>query len=118
VVIGGDGPPLLLVHGWPQFWYAWRLVMPGLARHFQVIAPDQRGRGQTSKPPPGTSGQGYDIGTLADDLAALMDALGHERFAVVGHDTGMDIAYALAADHPGRVERLAVAEAVLPGISP
>jgi hypothetical protein len=58
VVIGGDGPPLLLVHGWPQFWYAWRLVMPGLARHFQVIAVDQRGRGLTSKPPPGTSGQG------------------------------------------------------------
>jgi|HubBroStandDraft_2_1064218.scaffolds.fasta_scaffold751313_1 pimeloyl-ACP methyl ester carboxylesterase len=102
----------------PQFWYAWRLVMPGLARHFQVIAPDQHGRGQTSKPPPGTSGQGYDTGTLADDLAALMDALGHQRFAVVGHDTGMDIAYALAADHPGRIERLAVAEAVLPGISP
>jgi pimeloyl-ACP methyl ester carboxylesterase len=92
--------------------------MPGLARHFQVIAPDQHGRGQTSKPPPGTSGQGYDTGTLADDLAALMDALGHQRFAVVGHDTGMDIAYALAADHPGRIERLAVAEAVLPGISP
>jgi pimeloyl-ACP methyl ester carboxylesterase len=116
VVIGGDGPPLLLVHGWPQFWYAWRLVMPALAQHFQVIAPDQRGRGQTSKPPPGPSGQGYDTGTLANDLAALMDALGHQSFSVVGHDTGMDIGYALAADHPGRVERLAVAEAVLPGV--
>ena len=92
--------------------------MPGLARHFQVIAVDQRGRGQTSKPPPGTSGHGYDTGTLANDLAALMGALGHQRFAVVGHDTGMDIAYALAADHPGRVERLAVAEAVLPGVAP
>jgi pimeloyl-ACP methyl ester carboxylesterase len=117
VLIGGNGPPLLLVHGWPQFWYAWRLVMPGLARQFRVIAPDQRGRGQTSKPPPGPSGQGYDTGTLADDLAALMDALGHQSFSVVGHDTGMDIGYALAADHPGRVERLAVAEAVLPGVS-
>jgi pimeloyl-ACP methyl ester carboxylesterase len=116
VVIGGDGPPLLLVHGWPQFWYAWRLVMPALGRHFRVIAPDQRGRGLTSKPPPGPGGQGYDTGTLANDLAALMDALGHQSFSVVGHDTGIDIGYALAADHPGRVERLAVAEAVLPGV--
>jgi pimeloyl-ACP methyl ester carboxylesterase len=116
VVIGGDGPPLLLVHGWPQFWYAWRLVMPALARDFSVIAVDQRGRGLTSKPPPGTTGQGYDTGTLANDLAALMDALGHQSFSVVGHDTGMDIAYALAADHRDRVDRLAIAEAVLPGV--
>jgi pimeloyl-ACP methyl ester carboxylesterase len=116
VVIGGSGPPLLLIHGWPQFWYAWRLVMPALARDFSVIAVDQRGRGLTSKPPPGPSGQGYDTATLANDLAALMDALGHRSFAVVGHDTGLDIGYALAADHPGRVERLAVAEAVLPGV--
>lgn len=66
--------------------------MPGLARHFRVIAPDQRGHGLTSKPPPGPSGHGYDTGTLANDLAALMNALGHRRFSVVGHDTGMDIA--------------------------
>jgi pimeloyl-ACP methyl ester carboxylesterase len=110
-VIGGEGPPLLLVHGWPQTWFAWRLVMPTLARSFQVIAVDQRGRGLTSKP-----ADGYDTGTLAGDLAALMDALGHQKFAVVGHDTGMDITYALAADHPDRVEALAVAEAVLPGV--
>ena len=118
VVIGGDGPPLLLVHGWPQFWYQFRLIMPGLARDFQVIAPDQRGRGLTSKPPPGGTGAGYDTGTLADDLAALMDALGHQSFSVVGCDTGMDIAYALAADHRDRVAGLAVAEAPLPGICP
>ena len=116
MVIGGSGPPLLLIHGWPQFWYAWRLVMPALARDFSVIAVDQCGRGLTSKPPPGPSGQGYDTRTLANDLAALMDALGHRSFAVVGHDTGLDIGYALAADHPGQVERLAVAEAVLPGV--
>ena len=113
VVTGGDGPPLLLVHGWPQTWYAWRLVMPTLARDFQVIVPDQRGTGLSGKPE-----DGYDTGTLAGDLAALMDALGHERFAVAGHDTGMWIGYALAADHPDRVNRLAVAETPLPGVSP
>lgn len=104
-VIGGDGPPLLLVHGWPQNWYAWRLVMPALARDFEIIAPDQRGIGLTDKPQ-----DGYDPGTLADDLVALMDALGHQRFAVVGTDTGLPISYALAADHPDRVERVALAE--------
>ena len=113
VVTGGEGPPLLLVHGWPQTWYAWRLMMPALARDFQVIAPDQRGTGLSGKPP-----GGYDTATLAADLVALMDALGHRRFAVAGHDTGMWIGYALAADHPGRIARLAVAETPLPGVSP
>jgi pimeloyl-ACP methyl ester carboxylesterase len=113
VVIGGNGPPLLLVHGWPQTWYAWRLLMPTLAQNFRVIAPDQRGRGLTSKP-----ADGYDTGTLAGDLAALIDVLGHQKFAVAGHDTGMVISYALAADHRDRVEALAVAEAVLPGVQP
>jgi pimeloyl-ACP methyl ester carboxylesterase len=113
VVTGGQGPPLLLVHGWPQTWYAWRLIMPALARDFTVIAPDQRGCGLSGKPE-----DGYDTGTLAGDLAALMDALGHERFAVAGHDTGMWIGYALAAEHPGRVARLAVAETPLPGVTP
>jgi pimeloyl-ACP methyl ester carboxylesterase len=104
-VIGGDGPPLLLVHGWPQTWYAWRMVMPTLARDFQVVAVDQRGIGLTDKPQ-----DGYDPGTLANDLVALMDALGHQRFALVGTDTGLPIGYALAADHPDRVERVALAE--------
>jgi pimeloyl-ACP methyl ester carboxylesterase len=112
VVTGGQGPPVLLVHGWPQTWYAWRLVMPALARGFSVVAPDQRGRGLSGKPE-----DGYDTGTLAGDLVALMHALGHERFAVAGHDIGMWISYALAADHPGRVDRLAVAEAAMPGVS-
>jgi pimeloyl-ACP methyl ester carboxylesterase len=107
-VIGGDGPPLLLVHGWPENWYAWRKVMPKLAEDYTVIAVDQRGIGRSQK----TAG-GYDAGTLADDLAALMTKLGHEHFAVVGHDTGAVVSYALAADHRERVERLAFAE--IPG---
>ena len=112
-VIGGGGPPLLLIHGWPGPWYYWRLVMPALARDFDVIAADQRGIGLSDKPE-----EGYDTGTLANDLAGLMDALGHQRFAVIGVDTGMLIGYALAADHPDRVVRLAVGEAPLPGITP
>jgi pimeloyl-ACP methyl ester carboxylesterase len=107
-VIGGEGPPLLLVHGWPETWYAWRLLMPALARDFVVIAVDQRGIGLTDTPE-----DGYDRGTLAGDLVALMDALGHARFAVVGHDTGYIISSALAADHPHRVARVALAE--IPG---
>ena len=83
-----------------------------LARDFQVIAPDQRGTELSGKPT-----GGYDAATLAGDLAALIHALGHRRFAVAGHDTGMWIGYALAADHPGRVDRLAVAEAAMPGVS-
>jgi len=112
-VTGGDGPPLLLVHGWPQTWYAWRMVMPTLAQDFSVIAVDQRGIGLSDKPQ-----DGYDTGTLAGDLVALMNALGHQRFALYGTDVGMPIAYALAADHPDRLDRLAVSEAPLPGVSP
>ncbi len=107
-VIGGKGPPLLLVHGWPENWYAWRLLMPTLARDFEVIAVDQRGIGLSGKPP-----GGYDTATLAGDLVALMAALGHGRFAVVGHDTGFAISYALAADYPDLVDRVALAE--IPG---
>src|SRR5690349_6292455 len=112
-VTGGEGPPLLLVHGWPQLWYQFRMIMPALARDFSVVAVDQRGIGLSGKPQ-----DGYDTAALASDLVALMDALGHPRFALYGTDVGMPIAYALAADHPERVERLIVSEAPLPGISP
>ena len=112
-VIGGKGPPLLLVHGWPQTWYQWRLVMPALARDFEVIAVDQRGIGLSDKPE-----TGYDSGSQANDLVALMGALGHQRFAMVGFDTGMPIAYALAADHPERLARLVVGEAIITGVTP
>jgi pimeloyl-ACP methyl ester carboxylesterase len=112
-VTGGEGPPLLLVHGWPQTWYAWRMLMPALARDFQVIAVDQRGIGLSDKP-----ADGYDTGTLASDMVALMEALGHRRFAMYGTDVGMPIAYALAADHPDRLVRLVVSEAPIPGVAP
>jgi pimeloyl-ACP methyl ester carboxylesterase len=112
-VVGGDGPPLLLLAGWPQTWYAWRHVMLALARTHTVVAADPRGVGLSSKPE-----DGYDTATLATDMVELMAALGHDRFAMVGHDIGMWTGYALAADHPGRLERLVVAEAVIPGLSP
>jgi pimeloyl-ACP methyl ester carboxylesterase len=112
-VTGGDGPPLLLVGGWPQTWYAWREVMPALAREHTVVAVDSRGAGLSDKPD-----DGYDAGTLAADLVALMAALGHDRFDVAGHDIGMWTGYALAADHPERVGRLAVVDAIIPGLTP
>ncbi len=112
-VTGGTGPALLLLAGWPQTWYAWRLLMPALARDFQVVALDARGVGLSDKPL-----DGYDTGTLARDAAAVMTALGHDRFCVAGHDVGMWVGYALAADHPDRVDRLAVAEAFIPGLVP
>ncbi|GGX68941.1 alpha/beta fold hydrolase [Streptomyces minutiscleroticus] len=112
-VTGGEGPALLLLAGWPQTWYAWRLLMPALARDFHVVAADPRGVGLSDKPL-----DGYDTGTLARDMVALMDSLGHRRFAMVGHDIGMWTGYALAADHPDRLDRLAVAEATIPGLSP
>lgn len=105
VVIGGDGPPLLLVHGWPETWYAWRLVMPELAKSYTVIAVDQRGIGLSDKP-----AGGYDSGNIAKDLASIMTTLGHTKFAVAGHDTGMVASYALAADYPDRVARVALME--------
>jgi pimeloyl-ACP methyl ester carboxylesterase len=112
-VIGGHGPPLLLVHGWPQNWYQYRLVMPALARNFEVIAVDQRGIGLSDKPR-----GGYDSGTQANDMVALMDALGHQRFAMAGFDTGMPITHAAAADHPDRLERVVVGEGLVPGVTP
>jgi pimeloyl-ACP methyl ester carboxylesterase len=89
------------------------MLMPVLARDFSVIAVDQRGIGLSDQPR-----DGYDTATLASDLVALMDALGHQRFAMYGTDVGMPIAYAVAADHRERLDRLVVSEAPLPGVSP
>ncbi|MFJ7903999.1 alpha/beta fold hydrolase [Streptomyces sp. NPDC096198] len=111
-VQGGTGRPLLLVGGWPQNWYVWRFVMPRLAENFRVIAVDPRGVGRSDKPH-----GGYDTGTVAAELAALMRVLGHERFGMAGHDVGMWLGYALAADHGDRVERVALIDASIPGLA-
>lgn len=108
VVIGGEGPALVLVHGWPETWYAWRLLMPELAKRYTVIAPDQRGIGLSER-----AEAGYDSTTLAADVIGVVDALGIDRFAIAGHDTGFIVSYAVVADHPERVDRAALAE--IPG---
>lgn len=112
-VIGGSGPPLLLLAGWPQCWYAWRELMLPLARTYRVIAVDPRGVGRSDKPK-----DGYDSLAQAADMFGLMDELGHEEFAMLGHDIGLWTAFAMAASNPGRIERLAVGEALIPGVSP
>lgn len=113
VVTGGTGTPLLLLGGWPQFWYQWRLVMPDLARDFTVVAVDPRGTGLSDKP-----SSGYDSGSLAADMHRLMDALSFHRFSVVSHDVGGWTAYAMAVDEPARITRLVVSETLIPGLSP
>jgi pimeloyl-ACP methyl ester carboxylesterase len=109
-VTAGAGDPVVLLHGWPQTWTMWRDVIPALAEHHSVIAPDLRGLGDSSRP---TSG--YDKKTVAQDIAKLMTALGHERFGVVAHDWGGPVAYALAAQFPERVRAMAIFDAPVPG---
>lgn len=107
----GSGPPLVLLHGWPQTWYEWRHVMPALAKRFTVIAPDMRGLGDSSRPL-----TGYDKRTVANDIWLLMtEQLGHPTFHLVGHDWGGPTAFALAADHPDAISKLAIIDVVIPG---
>jgi pimeloyl-ACP methyl ester carboxylesterase len=104
-VIAGKGPTLVLLHGWPQTWWEWRHVIPPLAQHYTVIAPDLRGLGDSSRPI-----DGYDKKTIANDIWRLVaEQLGHGAFFVVGHDWGGPTAYALAAAHPEAVRRLVAA---------
>ena len=108
LLTGGDGPPLLLIHGYPQTHAMWHRLAPELARHFTVICPDLRGYGDSSKPP-GTPDHGnYSKREMARDLVEVMAALGFERFAVAGHDRGARVAHRLALDHPTRIERACV----------
>jgi pimeloyl-ACP methyl ester carboxylesterase len=106
----GQGPPLVLLHGFPQHWWMWRRVMPLLARHFRVIAVDQRGMGGTAI----TQG-GYDKSTLAHDLKALMTTLGIARAHVCGYDLGGGTAYAFASLFPEAVDKLVLLEFAPPG---
>lgn len=100
------GTPVILLHGFPEFWYSWRLQMPALAAAgYRVIAPDQRGYNLTDKRGP------YDIGTLTDDIAHLQDALGISSCHIVGHDWGGVVAWAFAAHYPERVQKLVVLNA-------
>lgn len=109
---GGSGPPLLLLHGYPQTHVMWHLVAEDLARDFTVVAPDLRGYGDSSKPPTDDEHEPYSKRAMARDQIALMRSLGYERFLVAGHDRGGRVAYRLALDHPDAVARLAVLDIV------
>jgi haloacetate dehalogenase len=98
----------MLLHGFPQTHACWRQVGPALAARHRVVAPDLRGYGSSTAPHGGPHGEGYTKREMAAELVALMRGLGHERFAVVGHDRGARVAYRLALDHPQHVSRLAV----------
>ncbi|EJJ26517.1 alpha/beta fold hydrolase [Rhizobium sp. CF142] len=106
-LVAGDGPPLLLLHGWPQTRMCWSRVAPDLARHFTVVVPDLRGYGRSDKPEDSADHQTYSKRAMARDQIAAMRALGFERFAVGAHDRGARVAYRLAFDHPEAVTRLA-----------
>jgi haloacetate dehalogenase len=110
---GGEGPPLLLLHGNPQTHAMWHKVAPRLARRFTVVATDLRGYGRSSKPATDADHAPYSKRAMAADQVSVMRALGHERFFLAGHDRGGRVAYRLALDHPERVRRLAVLD-ILP----
>jgi haloacetate dehalogenase len=112
LVTGGNGPPLLLLHGYPQTHLMWRKLAPQLSREFTVVIPDLRGYGDSSKPPAGPDNENYSKRALALDQVETMAALGFERFAVAGHDRGARVAHRLARDHGERIERLALLDIV------
>ena len=112
-VIGGHGDPIVLLHGWPETWYAWHKVMPALAKNYTVIAPDLRGLGDSSKPP-----TGYDGKTVAEDIHQLVTQLGFKTIFLVGHDIGTQVAYSYAAAHPNETKRLVILDVPIAGIGP
>ncbi len=107
-VVGGSGPPLLLLHGYPQTHAMWHQVAPALAASFTVVCADLRGYGDSDKPASDDTHAAYSKRAMAADMVALMRALGFARFGVAGHDRGGRVAHRLAVDHPETVERLAV----------
>lgn len=112
---GGQGTPLLLLHGHPQTHVMWHAVVPHLAKHFSVVCADLRGYGDSSKPKTTSDHEPYSKRAMARDMVNVMARLGYDRFAVVGHDRGGRCAYRLALDHPGIVERLTVLDIVPTG---
>jgi pimeloyl-ACP methyl ester carboxylesterase len=109
-VIGGHGPALVLLHGYPQTWYEWRGILPALAEHYTVIAPSLPGAGRSDAP-----AGGYDKKTMAAAVHTLLVRIGHARdVRLVGHDIGSMVAYAYAAAHPGDVTKLVLSEAPIP----
>lgn len=109
---GGEGPPLLLLHGYPQTHIAWHAVAPLLAEDFRLIIPDLPGYGESLGPEPDPEHVNYAKRTTAQVMVALMAALGHEQFFVAGHDRGGRVAYRMALDHPEHIQRLAVLDII------
>jgi pimeloyl-ACP methyl ester carboxylesterase len=110
-LIAGQGPPVLLLHGFAETGHMWLPLIPKLAATHTVIAPDLRGYGDSGKP-----ATGYEKKAMAQDIHALIASLGDKRIQVVGHDIGLMVAYAYAAQYPDEVERIALMDAFLPGI--
>jgi len=109
---GGEGPPLLLLHGFPQTHAMWHRVAPALARHFHLVMPDLRGYGDSGKPASTPDHFPHSKRAMARDVADLMAALGYAQFAVAGHDRGARVTHRLALDHPSRVTRACVMDIV------
>ena len=112
---GGAGPPVLLLHGIPETHLMWHRVAPILAERFTVVATDLRGFGDSGTPPSSPDHAPYSMRAIAQDQVEIMASLGHDRFAVIGHDRGARCAYRLALDHPGSVSGLGVLDIVPTG---
>ncbi len=111
-VTQGEGPLLILLHGFPEFWYSWRYQIPALAKHFRVVAPDMRGYNESDKP---TGVANYHIERLTGDVMGLIRVFDEERASIVGHDWGGGVAWSFAANYPHLTERLVVLNCPHPG---